>query len=135
MSSPTLELARAIHGAWGRGDYSETWWADAEIEFVIVGGPAAGSWRGIAAMSEGRRAWLAAWEGYRAKAVEYRELDDGRVLVLGRMRPRRGAGRAGTETDFANVLLIRDGKVLRLSLHADRDRALADLGLTGHSGG
>jgi hypothetical protein len=38
------------------------------------------------------------------------------------------------ETEFANVLRIRDGKVMRLCLYSNRDRAFADLGL-GPDGG
>ena len=33
-------------------------------------------------MAEGLRTILNGWEGYRAEAGEYRELDDDRVLVL-----------------------------------------------------
>jgi hypothetical protein len=37
------------------------------------------------------------------------------------------------ETEFANLLHIREGKVVRLALYSNRERALADLGLEADS--
>jgi ketosteroid isomerase-like protein len=65
-------------------------------------------------------------------ADEYRALDDERVLVLmqhgGRGRA-SGLGGGQLMTEGANVLHLRDGKVVRLVLYWHRDHALADLGL------
>jgi 2-(1,2-epoxy-1,2-dihydrophenyl)acetyl-CoA isomerase len=129
MPSPNLNLVRSIYAAWGRGDFSAIEWADSGIEFVIVGGPDPGSWRGLGGIAEGWRGWLGAWDHYGAEADDYRELDPGRVLVLGRMRGRGKTSGVKVETEFANLLDIRDGSVVRLTLYSDRDRALADLGL------
>ena len=84
-------------------------------------------------MAEGMRGFLSAWEGWRAEADDIRELDDERVLVLEQYR---GRGRtSGVElgqmrTRGANVIHIRGGKVTRFVVYLDRERALADLGLT-----
>ena len=80
--SANLDLVRSIFAAWERADYSTTDWAHGEIEFVIAEGPSPGRWTGLAEMAEGYRDWLTAWEAYRVKADEYRELDSERVLVL-----------------------------------------------------
>jgi ketosteroid isomerase-like protein len=50
---------------------------------------------------------------------------------MGRMRG-RGKG-SGVEVDQrrASVFYVRDGKVVRLALYWNRNRALADLGLEG----
>ena len=82
MSRENVDLVRSICAAWDRGDYSAVEWANAEIEFVIVGGPSPGTWSGLAGMAEGWRGWLSAWEDFRQQADEYRELDDERVLVF-----------------------------------------------------
>jgi ketosteroid isomerase-like protein len=82
VSSANLELVRSIYAAWERGDFSKTEWADPDIEYVIADGPAAGTWRGLAGMAAAWRDFLKAWEGARARAEQYRELDDERVLVL-----------------------------------------------------
>src|SRR6478735_2570156 len=69
--SQNLDLVRPIYAAWERGDCGHA-----------GGGPADGSWRGLDGMAEGFRNYLSAWEEFRVQADEYRELDDGRVLVL-----------------------------------------------------
>jgi ketosteroid isomerase-like protein len=132
MASANVEFVRSIFAPWQRGDFSSAEWADPEIEFVLVGGASAGSWRGLAGMSEGFREWLSAWEGFRVEADEYRELDDERVLVLLHVSGRGKVsglqvGQVGTKG--ANLFHIRGGKITRLVLHWDRDHALAELGL------
>jgi hypothetical protein len=75
---------------------------------------------------------LDAWEDYRAEAEDFRELDGERVLVLQRYS---GRGKAsGLEIEQmgsmgAALFQLRGGKVTRLVLYTDRERALADLGL------
>jgi ketosteroid isomerase-like protein len=68
---------------------------------------------------------------------EYRELDDERVFALlswsGRGRT-SGFDLADVPWRGANVFRIRDGKVTRLVLYWDRERALADLGLAREGG-
>jgi ketosteroid isomerase-like protein len=127
--SANLDLVRSIYAAWGQGNFSAIDWADSQIEFEIVGGPDPGSWQGLSGMMEGWRGWLGAWDDYGAEADEYRELDHDRVLVFGRMSGRGKTSGVNVETDFANLLDIRDGRVVRLTLYSNRDRALADLGL------
>ena len=123
---------RSIYAAWERGDYGSSEWAHPEIEFVRADGPAPGAWMGLARMAESTRDYLGAWEDARLLADEYRELDDERILVLFD-RSGRGKtsgldlGQMGAKS--AGVFRIHDGKVMRLVLYFDRDRALADLGL------
>jgi ketosteroid isomerase-like protein len=131
-TSPNLDLVRSVVAAWERGDFSSLDWAHPDIEYVFADGPDPGTWRGHAEMAEAWRAWARAWEGVRAEAEDYRELDDERVLVLVRFggRGKRSGlelGRMGA--NGANLFHVRDGKVTRYVLYWDRDRALADLGL------
>ncbi len=129
-SSANVELVRSIYARWGGGDFSFTDWARPDIEFEIVGGPDPGSWTGLAGMLRGWRQWLAAWDSYAAAADEFRELDAERVLVLGRMSGRGKASGVNVETEFANVLHIRDDAIAELRLYSSRERAFTDLGLT-----
>ena len=132
MSSANLELVRSIYAAWQRGDYSSTGWAHPEIEYVRADGPSPGSWTGPAGMAQGARADLEVWEGFRGEGEDYRELDGERVLVLvdysGRGKT-SGLELGQMRTKGAELFHVRDGKVTRLVIYWDRERAFADLGL------
>jgi ketosteroid isomerase-like protein len=128
--SENLDLVRSLYVDWGRGDFSSAEWAHPEIDFAIIGGPTPYRAHGIAGMAQGTREFLTAWEGYRSEAEEYRELDDGRILVLTRDTARGRTSGAVTQQMRAHVLHLHGGKVVRSVVYWDRDRALADLGLT-----
>src|SRR5579859_809648 len=130
--SENLDLVRSIYAAWERGDFSSTEWAHPDIEFAVGEGPSPGTWTGLAGMADGSRDFLGAWEDYRMEAEWYRELADGRVLVLDRCRGRGKASRLETGSmrhKGAVLFHTSGGKVTRLVVYYDRDRALADLGL------
>jgi ketosteroid isomerase-like protein len=130
--SENLDLVRSIYADWERGEFSHTDWADPQIEYVIADGPDPTRWTGVAAMRQGERTFLKAWEDLRVEGEEYRELDDESVLVLVQAIGRGKTsgvelGKVGTRP--ANLFYVRDGKVTRLVLYFDREYALADLGL------
>jgi ketosteroid isomerase-like protein len=130
--SPNLDLVRSIYAGWERGDFSSVEWAHPEIEYVLTGGIADGSWTGLAGMADGWRNYLSAWEEYQVELDRFRELDDERVLVViyvsGRGRI-SGLDIGQVRTRAATLFHLRDGRVTRLVVYADGDRALADLGL------
>jgi hypothetical protein len=137
MSHENIEFVRSIYAPWEQGDFTSAEWAHPEIELVIADSFDAGTAVGLNGMAQAWHGWLSVWEEYRVEVDEYRELDDERILVLmlhcGRGKTSgldvgqigEGAKRAG-----ANVLHVRDGRVTRLVLYWDRERALADLGLS-----
>ena len=135
--SANLDLVRSIYADWERGDFSRADWADPEIQYTIVGIGALldGTWKGPRGMAEGARATIEVGEDYRLEGERYRELDGERVLVLDR-RSGRGKG-SGIEFGASTLLPsagahlfdVRDGKVTKLVVYWNRDRALADLGL------
>ena len=130
--SENLDLVRSIYAAWERGDFGSADWAHPEIEYVRAEGPEPGTWIGVSGMAEGARTYLDAWDDLRFVVDEYRELDEARVLVFDH---RSGRGKASglqlgqMRTQSAHVFHIRDGKVTRLVIYLDRNRALADLGI------
>jgi ketosteroid isomerase-like protein len=134
MSQENVELVRSIYEPWGRGDFRSVEWADPDIEFVLADlGPDSGSWRGLSAMADAWRAYLGAWEEYRTEVDEYRELDGERVLVLLHLSGRgktSGVQLEEIRTTAVNLFHVRGGKVTRLVLYTDRERGLAELGLS-----
>ena len=132
MSSGNLDLVRSIFAAFEQGDFTRApEWAHPDIEYVIVDGPAPGSWMGLAGLAEGSYNLLRAGENLRLEADEHRELDDERVLVLTLVQ---GRGKASgldvgqLRTRMAQLFHVRGGKVARLVVWIDGERALADLG-------
>ncbi len=137
MASAKLELVRSIFAAWERGDFSSVEWAHREIEYVRVDGPAPGSWTGLVGMADGWREWVGAWDELRVEADEYRELDGKRVLVLvhwGGRGKTSGLELGQMRAVGASLFEVRGGKVTRLVLYLDSERALAELGLAPQAG-
>jgi ketosteroid isomerase-like protein len=131
-SSSNLDLVRSLYAAWERGDYfNSAEWADPEIEFVVRDGLSATTWTGLVGMAEGWSSLLSAWEGHRVEADEYREIDDERILVLDTVSARgksSGLDIGQVRGRTATLFHVRGGRITRLVVYADRDRALADLG-------
>jgi hypothetical protein len=76
---------------------------------------------------------LSTWEEFRVEVDEYRELDDERVLVLDHpsgVGKTSGVDLGQMRAKGAQLFHIRAGKVTRLVHYFDRERALADLGLS-----
>jgi ketosteroid isomerase-like protein len=138
--SENLDLVRSLYADWERGDFGRVFetaleWAHPEFEWIIADGPEPVSGTGVSAYVEWVSDFLSAWEGYRLKVDEYRELDDQQVLVL--VRTGGGRGRtsglelSGQGGGGASLFRFRDGKVTRLVHYFEREHALADLGLEG----
>src|SRR5438046_3030180 len=134
MVSATLEFVRSIFASWERGDFSSAQWADTEIEWVIADGPTAGSWKGLAGMRESFEGMLGAWDDFRGEAQEYRQLDEERVLVLTYFRGRGKTSGLDVGHKGAELIRVHNGKVMRFVHYYDRERALADLGLSSEIG-
>jgi ketosteroid isomerase-like protein len=135
--SANVGLVRSIFAAWERGDFDSTEWAHSQIDYVRADGPEPGTWSGLAGMAEAVRAYVDAWDDVRLVVDEYHDLDGERVLVLYRFFGRgktSGLELGQVRTQAAHVFHIRDGTVVKLVIYFDRDRALADLGLTPETG-
>jgi ketosteroid isomerase-like protein len=132
VASANVDLVQSLFAAWERGDYSSVEWAHPDIEWVRADGFSPGSWSGLDGMVAGWRGWLNAWEDFRMKAQEYRELDPERILVLVQYSGRgktSGLDLGKMEAKGAALFHVRDRKVATFALYLDRARALADLGL------
>jgi ketosteroid isomerase-like protein len=113
MSQENVEIVRSIYAAWERGDFSATEWLHPEIEFAMVGGPSPGIWTGLAGMAAATHEFLSAW------LIHHRGRGKTSGLELGQMHTKNAA-----------LFHVRDGKVTRFVAYWDRERALADLGLS-----
>ena len=125
-ASLNLDLVKSISAGWERGDYGSLEWADEQIEFVIADGPEPARVRGRETMAADLAGFQDAWEEYRSRVEEYRELDDERVLVLTYATGRGRTSGLETAQQRANLFHLRGGKVTRLVAYWDRERAIAE---------
>jgi len=135
MTSANLELVRSIYAAWERGDFTSVEWAHPEIECVSDEPLIPLDATGIAELGRVWGNWLHAWDGFHIDADGCREVDGERVLALVRYGGRdRLHGQEVVPTEAATLFQVHHGKVARLVIYWDRDRAFADLGLTPDTG-
>jgi ketosteroid isomerase-like protein len=131
--SANLETVRSIFAAWSQGDFTSAEWADPEIDFEFADGPTPDRARGLGRMVELWRSMLDAWVDLRAVPESFHELDDGRILVFLR---NEGRGRSSgidiqeISVKSANVFELRSGKVTKLVLYWERQRALDAVGFS-----
>lgn len=88
-------------------------------------------------MAEGWGGFLGVWEEFHAEAVDEYLLDAERVLVLTVFSARgktSGLELGRMRTRGASLFRFRGGKVMRLVLCFDGERALADVGLARRAG-
>jgi ketosteroid isomerase-like protein len=135
MRAENIDLVRSIYADWERGDFSGSEWADPDIEFAYAGGPEPDTWTGPAGMAHGWREWLRDWVDFSAKPVTYMEVDDERILVLVRNVGRgKASGVEIEQRSVGNPFEISDGRVKRLVVYLDIERASADLGVKHDTG-
>jgi ketosteroid isomerase-like protein len=129
VSRDNVELARRAWEAFNRRDFDTVLESiDDEFEWRPAQGP--GGIEGT--VYRGRDAyerWLRSelpevWEEFRAEDLEFRGLDDERVMVLGYIRAKGRSSGAEVRVPFAQIGWLRDGKAVRLDGFLDHDSAL-----------
>ena len=89
------------------------------IEFVIADGPEAGQRTGLAGLAPSLHEFENAWDEYRSRVEEYREVDDG-VLVLTYATGRGKASGVEIGERRANLFHLHAGKVTSLIVYWNR---------------
>ena len=72
--------------------------------------------------------WLASWEGYEAGVDEYIDVDDERVLVICWQAGYGKGSQVPVRMDWAQVVTVKDGLVLRMEAYSDRQVAREAVG-------
>lgn len=128
-SSANVELVRAVHEGWARGDFGggEAFSADFSWE-QHADAVEPGSRRG-AAVGESLRNLFEVYDDYRVEADEFIAAGD-RVVVVGRAMGVARASRMRLDQRFAFVWTVRDGVLTGLRVYSDRAAALEAAGLS-----
>jgi ketosteroid isomerase-like protein len=129
MSQENVELVRRVYEGWARGNFSDTDAFDPEIEFEMVDWPHQTRVKGIQQMSDTWRSTLSAFDAFRAVPLEY--LDSGNnVLVINQIEASGKESGAEVSAETATVWTVEDGRVVRLALYWDTDKAREEAGPT-----
>jgi uncharacterized protein len=131
MSAENINALRPIYAEWSRGNFRPRFEVyDPEMEWGWTEDfpGLAGVYREDAEISERLREWLSPWDHWRVEAEEYLTHED-YVVVLARYRGRGKGSGVEVDKEGAHVWRLRDGKVIRLEIFADRRKALESVGL------
>jgi ketosteroid isomerase-like protein len=131
MASRNVEALGEIYEYWGRGEwdylplaYAENFeWGWSE-EFPGL----AGVYRDTETPNPRLRAWLSPWAHWAVEVEGYVESGD-TVVVLTRYHGRGKGSGVEVNVEGAHVWQWRDGRAVRLEVFADRQVALASVGL------
>jgi ketosteroid isomerase-like protein len=123
-----IEFLRAVYADWSRGDFSRAEVFAPDVEFV-TDFPDKGVYRGPEGVAKGFRGFLSAWTDFSTTAEEIVPTGGGRYLVLERLRGSGKESGVPIDSPAANLITVRDGKIVRLQLFSHRDEARAAAGL------
>ena len=132
MSQENVEMVRRIfdeaqhhpEGFFESLDEDVEWDARA-IDVPDVG---ASYWRGRAAVRDFFRRWVGAFDEWSVELVEAIDVGDSVVAHVHQSGRGKGSG-ATVDASHWQVWTVRDGKVVRWTLHVDRPEALEAVGL------
>jgi hypothetical protein len=94
----------------------------------VAGGPPDLFAKGIDGFLDFWRDWITAWESWTLGPAEFIDVDESRVLVSQEVRARSKTDQVELTIDAANLMTLRDGKVTRLELFFNREKALEAAG-------
>jgi ketosteroid isomerase-like protein len=123
MSHDNVEALRALYAEWAEGNFrggAEVLAPDVEFDPL----PDREVTRGLPAVAEYMRDFLAQWSEFRVEAEELLQIGDGLVVVKERQRGRGKTSGVETESTFYAVWTFREGLASRVRWVATREAAL-----------
>jgi ketosteroid isomerase-like protein len=133
MSQENVEVVRLILAEWEQGNFGAgAKLLDSEITFETFMPDASENvvTRGSAQIEAFTRDWFAQWRDYRVVGQEFLEVGRDKVFVSVRQVAVGRHSGVEVESPGFSVWTLRRGKVVKLSLHYDRDKALEAAGLS-----
>ena len=128
MSQENVEIVRRIHESWQRREFDRALRAfDPDVVWTTS---ETGEFHGHEGVKASLREWVGTFDDYRYEIVDVIDVDDERVLVIGRQSGKgRGSG-APVASDNFTLWTLRGGRVVELSMFQHRDDALEAAGLS-----
>jgi uncharacterized protein len=130
MAPGNVDLIRPIYDEWGRGN----WQPRFEIYDPHMEWGWSDEFPGLAGVHEDHetpnprlRTWLSEWEHWRVEVDRYLEIGDHVVVLASYLGRGKGSG-VEIRQEGAHVFKLREGKVVRLEIFANRKKALESVG-------
>jgi uncharacterized protein len=127
VAASNIDLIQPIYEEWSKGN----WRPDFDVYHPHMEWGWSDDFPGLAGVHEDRRnpnprlrAWLSGWEYWLVVPEEFLEFGD-HVVVLASYRGRGKESGVEISQEGAHVFELRDGKVVRLEIFADREKAMA----------
>lgn len=135
MSRENVEIVRSIYDEWAEGRFGtrmDLFHPDVEYTRTSArpGDVLQGHWYGLEAMLREGADWVQTFEFLRIHAVRFTEVGDS-VLVFTRHTGRSKGSGLPTGGEFADVMTLREGRVVRFDQYRERSTALEAVGLRG----
>jgi ketosteroid isomerase-like protein len=127
MSQENVEIVRPIYEAFAEGKFGlHTHLLDPQVEYAHKRNEAdvlVGEWHGVEAMVATIAEWMQTVEDLRIEAERYIDAGDS-VVVFTRYTAVNRTSRLPFEENFADVITLRDGRIVRWHIYRHRDEAL-----------
>jgi ketosteroid isomerase-like protein len=125
---PEILFIREVFEPWAQGDFSRIDMFDDEVEFVTPA-PEQRIYHGHEGAGQAWGDFLGAWKGFTVEADDVLPAGNDRYVVLVHLRGRGHESGVPIEARAANLVTLRNGRIIRFELFFKREEALAAAGL------
>ena len=130
MSRQNVEIVRRMMESWvGGAPETALRYMAADVEYDVTVRPDGKVWHGHEGVSRAVIEWVGAWSEWSFEVERYLDVDDDRVAFLWQERGTAKGSGVPMSLKGISVVTLRDGVVVSMVAHVDRDGVLADLGL------
>jgi ketosteroid isomerase-like protein len=133
VSQENVELVRGLYAEWEKGNFwsAELYAPDVEWHWssaakAVRGGSA--SYKGLDEIGSAMREWVTEWGWWSISAEQLIDAGD-RVVVLTTLHARLKDGRGEVHDQGADVITLRDGRIIRMDIFDTPEEALEAAGL------
>ena len=133
MSQENVEIVRDMYAETAEGRFeTRLHLFDPDVEYSRSGESAVGldgEWRGVQAMVKASMDWIQTFSTLRVEAERFIDAGDSVVVFTRHVGTARASG-LPVDEQFADVMTLRDGLVVRFEQFRDRTKALEAAGLS-----
>jgi ketosteroid isomerase-like protein len=133
MSDADVELITRMYRAWNSGDMEalvDAFAADVEVRPALGAFLASTVYRGHEGVATLYEETYEPWAELHAEPQRFIDAGERTVVVVA-LQARVPGGRVDVEGEIAQVVTVRDGKIVRLDGYEEPDAALAAVGVSG----